>query len=70
MIRPNSVVHQYGVNPALRGVNLQVNEDEFVTLVGPNRAGKSTLMRSVATLRRPTWLIQVGHAGQLLTQHP
>ncbi|MEZ4518594.1 MAG: heme ABC exporter ATP-binding protein CcmA [Chloroflexota bacterium] len=54
MIRLNGVVHQYGMNPVLRGVNLQVNEGEFVTLVGPNGAGKSTLMRIVATLLRQT----------------
>lgn len=54
MIRLNGIVHQYGLNPVLRGVDLQVNEGEFVTLVGPNGAGKSTLMRIVATLLRPT----------------
>jgi heme exporter protein A len=54
MIRLSGIVHQYGLNPVLRGVNLQVNEGEFVTLVGPNGAGKSTLMRIVATLLRPS----------------
>lgn len=44
---------QYGLNPVLRGINVQVAAGEFVTLVGPNGAGKSTLMRIVATLLRP-----------------
>lgn len=54
MIAINGLVKQYGLNPVLRGVNLNVAEGEFVTLVGPNGAGKSTLMGIVATLLRPT----------------
>lgn len=54
MIAINGLVKQYGLNPVLRGVNLDVAEGEFVTLVGPNGAGKSTLMGIVATLLRPT----------------
>ena len=54
MIRLNDVVKQYGLNPVLRGVDLNVEEGEFVTLVGPNGAGKSTLMGIVATLLRPS----------------
>lgn len=54
MIRLNGVVHQFGLNPVLRGVNLDVAEGEFVTLVGRNGAGKSTLLRIVSTLLRAT----------------
>ncbi|RIK19000.1 MAG: hypothetical protein DCC51_09565 [Anaerolineae bacterium] len=54
MIAINGLVKQYGLNPVLRGVNLNVAEGEFVTLVGPNGAGKSTLMGIVATLLRPS----------------
>jgi heme exporter protein A len=54
MIRINQLVKRYGLNIALRGVDLHVREGEFVTLVGPNGAGKSTLMRIVATLLTPT----------------
>ena len=54
MIRLNGVVKQYGLNPVLRGVDLNVEQGEFVTLVGPNGAGKSTLMGIVATLLQPT----------------
>ena len=54
MIRLSGVVKQYGLNPVLRGVDLNVEQGEFVTLVGPNGEGKSTLMGIVATLLQPT----------------
>jgi heme exporter protein A len=54
MIHIEGLVKRYGLNTALRGVDLHVSEGEFVTLVGPNGAGKSTLMRIVATLLTPT----------------
>ncbi len=54
MIEVNGLVKRYGLNTALRGVDLRVSEGEFVTLVGPNGAGKSTLLRIVATLLEPT----------------
>jgi branched-chain amino acid transport system ATP-binding protein len=37
----------YGNIPALRGVDLDVNEGEIVTLIGANGAGKSTLMMTI-----------------------
>ena len=37
----------YGRVMALKGVDLEVNEGEIVTLIGANGAGKSTLMMTV-----------------------
>ena len=37
----------YGKIVALRGVDLEVNEGEIVTLIGANGAGKSTLMMTI-----------------------
>jgi branched-chain amino acid transport system ATP-binding protein len=37
----------YGSITALRGIDLEVNEGEIVTLIGANGAGKSTLMMTV-----------------------
>ena len=32
----------------LKGVNLEVNDGDFITIIGGNGAGKSTLLNSVA----------------------
>jgi branched-chain amino acid transport system ATP-binding protein len=43
----------YGAIHALKGVSLQVNEGEIVTLIGANGAGKSTTLRAINGLNRP-----------------
>ncbi len=40
--------------PALRGVNLQIEEGDFVSLVGPSGCGKSTLLHVIGGLTPPT----------------
>lgn len=35
-------------SPALRGINLEVEEGEFLAVIGPNGAGKSTLCYTIA----------------------
>lgn len=40
--------------PALKGVNLKIEEGEFFGLLGPNGAGKTTLIKILATLILPT----------------
>ncbi|MGD1997171.1 MAG: heme ABC exporter ATP-binding protein CcmA [Anaerolineae bacterium] len=54
MIEVCSLVKSFGPRVALAGVDLTVERGEFVTLVGPNGVGKTTLLRVLATLTRPT----------------
>lgn len=43
----------YGRVHALKGISLEVNEGEIVTLIGANGAGKSTTLRTISGLVRP-----------------
>jgi heme exporter protein A len=54
MIEIRGLVKAFGLQAALRGVNLDLAEGEFVALLGPNGAGKTTLLRVLATLSKPT----------------
>ena len=44
----------YGSVQALKGVELEINQGEIVTLIGANGAGKSTVLRTISGLIRPS----------------
>ena len=48
MLAVNDIHVYYGSIHAVKGVSLEVNEGEIVTLIGANGAGKSTVLKLVA----------------------
>ncbi|MBL8334958.1 MAG: ABC transporter ATP-binding protein [Rubrivivax sp.] len=69
MLQVQALQAGYGRSPVLFGVDLQVGRGEIVGLLGRNGMGKTTLVRSVMGLVRPT----AGHVrwdGQDVTGQP
>ena len=54
LLELKNVSSAYGSVEALRGVTLHVDAGEVVTLLGANGAGKSTTLRTISGLIRPT----------------
>ncbi len=54
MVRLSDLHKSFGEAAVLRGVNLEIRNNEAACLVGPSGAGKSTLLRCVNLLERPT----------------
>ncbi|MDM8531176.1 heme ABC exporter ATP-binding protein CcmA [Anaerolineales bacterium HSG25] len=54
MIELRNISKAFGSRIVLRKVNLTINEGDFVTLMGPNGVGKTTLLHLIATLSKPT----------------
>ena len=54
MLELTDVHVRYGNIRALQGVSLRVEQGELVALIGSNGAGKSTTLRTISGLLRPT----------------
>ena len=54
LLKLDDVHISYGAIRAVRGISLQVEEGQIVTLIGANGAGKSTTLRAISGLLTPT----------------
>ena len=53
LLKVDDIHVYYGAIHAIKGVSLEVNEGEIVTLIGANGAGKSTTLNTIAGLLKP-----------------
>jgi len=59
----------YGGIRALRGISLEVNQGEIVTIIGANGAGKSTLLNTISGFLKPA-KGEILYNGQKLPRKP
>ncbi|KAB2869554.1 MAG: ABC transporter ATP-binding protein, partial [Bauldia sp.] len=53
-IRLDEITKQFGGATAVRDLSLDIADGEFFVLLGPTGAGKTTTLRLIAGLDRPT----------------
>ena len=54
ILRAENIQKSYGELSILKGVNLEVKQNEIVSIVGASGAGKTTLLQILGTLDQPT----------------
>ncbi|MBR5934670.1 MAG: ABC transporter ATP-binding protein [Bacteroidaceae bacterium] len=53
MIRLENITRSFGSLQVLKGINLEVEKGEIVSITGPSGAGKTTLLQIMGSLDRP-----------------
>ena len=53
MIHLTNIEKSFGSLEVLKGIDLEINKGEVVSIVGPSGAGKTTLLQIMGTLDRP-----------------
>jgi iron complex transport system ATP-binding protein len=65
VFKVHGVQCSYGSHQALKGVNLNIAPGSFLGIVGPNAAGKSTLLKTIAATLKPTLGVVFFHGEDL-----
>ena len=55
MIEVKGLYKDFGSLHVLRGVSLNVEQGDIISIIGPSGSGKSTLLRSINLLEKPTF---------------
>lgn len=53
MIKLEGITRKFGALEVLKGIDLEINRGEIVSIVGPSGAGKTTLLQIMGTLDKP-----------------
>jgi zinc transport system ATP-binding protein len=54
LVRLEDIWVHYDNTPILEGVNLSINQDDFLGIIGPNGGGKTTLLKVILGLVKPS----------------
>lgn len=61
MIKLEGITKSFGSLQVLKGIDLEINKGEIVSIVGPSGAGKTTLLQIMGTLDEPdAGVVQIG----------
>lgn len=53
MLKANNITKSFDTLQILKGIDLEINEKEVVSIVGASGAGKTTLLQIISTLEQP-----------------
>ena len=53
MIKLEGITKSFGSLQVLKGIDLEINKGEIISIVGPSGAGKTTLLQIMGTLDEP-----------------
>ena len=53
MIKLKGITKSFGSLQVLKGIDLDIDKSEIVSIVGPSGAGKTTLLQIMGTLDKP-----------------